>query len=226
MTYGEYDVHRLVQTIRILPRHDKDSEEPALGVEAGGLESAEAMMLARYFMYKQVYFHPIRRIYDIHLKEFLKDWLPLGRFSTDVNEHLAITDNEVLTALRAIYRKPEHPAHASARHILDRQHFKLLYQRNPIDHRRNQKAAEAIYKAACGEFGSASLRLDPYDKAEESPDFPVLGRDNRIVSSLSASTPLAQLPSLALDFVFAHREISLKAQKWLEESREAIVGFG
>jgi hypothetical protein len=64
-----------------------------------------------------------------------------------------------------------------------------------MDHRRNQKAAEAIYKAACREFGPAALRFDPYDKAEESPDFPVLGRDNRIASSLSASTPLHSFPA-------------------------------
>jgi HD superfamily phosphohydrolase len=32
-------------------------------------------MLARYFMYSQVYFHPVRRIYDLHLMEFLRQWL-------------------------------------------------------------------------------------------------------------------------------------------------------
>jgi HD superfamily phosphohydrolase len=52
--------------------------EPALGVEEGGIQSAEALMLARYFMYSQVYFHPVRRIYDIHLKDFLAAWLPGG----------------------------------------------------------------------------------------------------------------------------------------------------
>src|SRR4051812_30164980 len=68
--------------------------EPALGVEEGGLHSAEAMMLARYFMYSQLYFHPIRRIYDIHLKDFLKAWLQNGAFATDVDGHLSLTDNE------------------------------------------------------------------------------------------------------------------------------------
>jgi HD superfamily phosphohydrolase len=41
-------------------------------------------MLARYFMYSQVYFHPVRRIYDIHLKDFLKEWLSGGAFPTGV----------------------------------------------------------------------------------------------------------------------------------------------
>ena len=54
------------------------SEEPALGLEDGGLELSEGLMLARHFMYKQVYMHPIRRVYDIHLKDFLKSWIAGG----------------------------------------------------------------------------------------------------------------------------------------------------
>ena len=70
VAYGKFDHYRLVDTLRILPSYEETSE-PSLGVEEGGLETAEALLLARYFMYSQVYFHPIRRIYDIHLKEFL-----------------------------------------------------------------------------------------------------------------------------------------------------------
>ena len=59
---------RLIDTIRILPTRSpgehEEPVEPALGVEEGGIQSAEALMLARYFMYSQVYFHPVRRIYD------------------------------------------------------------------------------------------------------------------------------------------------------------------
>jgi HD superfamily phosphohydrolase len=52
-------------------------------------------MLARYFMFSQVYFHPVRRIYDIHLKDFLKEWLPNNAFSTDLQQHMEITDNSI-----------------------------------------------------------------------------------------------------------------------------------
>jgi HD superfamily phosphohydrolase len=224
VAYGSYDIHRLVQTLRILPRHDRESDEPALGIEAGGLESSEALMWARYFMYKQVYFHHVRRIYDIHLKEFLKLWLPTGRFETNVDAHLAMTDNEVLSGLRSVIADRSHPAHASAAHIVDRDHFKLLYERNPTDHRRNPKAAKAIYEAACAEFGSDVLRFDPYDKPQESPDFPVLGRDGRIASSLAASAALERVPVLAVDFVFADRAVFDDAERWLKDNREAIVG--
>ena len=49
--------------------------EPTLGLDIGGIQSAEALLWARYFMYSQVYFHPVRRIYDIHLADFLEEIL-------------------------------------------------------------------------------------------------------------------------------------------------------
>ena len=84
VAYGRYDLHRLIDTIQILPAPPADdcessqSGELTLGVELGGLQTAESLLLARYFMFKQVYFHHVRRIYDLHLLDFLKLWLPNG----------------------------------------------------------------------------------------------------------------------------------------------------
>jgi HD superfamily phosphohydrolase len=72
VAYGKFDHYRLIDTIRILPKEEDGSMEPVLGIEEGGLHSAEALLLARYFMFTQLYFHSVRRIYDIHLKDFLK----------------------------------------------------------------------------------------------------------------------------------------------------------
>ena len=55
----------MIDTLRILPKSMEDSLEPVLGVEEGGIHAAEALLLARYFMYTQVYFHHVRRIYGI-----------------------------------------------------------------------------------------------------------------------------------------------------------------
>src|SRR5205807_1153099 len=77
VSYGRFDHYRLIDTLRILPKAP-DGGEPTLGVEQGGLHSAEALILARYLMFSQVYLHPVRRIYDIHLQDFLREWLPGG----------------------------------------------------------------------------------------------------------------------------------------------------
>jgi HD superfamily phosphohydrolase len=132
--YGRFDHYRLLQTLRILPRSeretDSDSIEPWLGIESGGLEAAEAMSLARYFMYKQLYFHHVRRAYDIHLKDFLKDWLA-GPFPTGIEGHLRLTDNEVMAALLEAARDDSLGGHLHAKRFVERQHFKKLYERNP-----------------------------------------------------------------------------------------------
>jgi HD superfamily phosphohydrolase len=117
VSYGTFDRHRLVNTLRILPKKYEESDEPALGLEAGGLESSEGLMIARHFMYKQVYLHHIRRVYDIHLKDFLAGWLPGGKFSTTLKKHLKISDVEVLTAIRSAYDKTGSPHHQFARRI-------------------------------------------------------------------------------------------------------------
>jgi uncharacterized protein len=131
VVYGRFDHHRLLQTLRILPRSDEGSKEPWLGIEVGGLEAAEAMSIARYLMYKQVYFHHVRRAYDIHLKDFLRDWLPDGRFATDLDRHLEVTDNEVTAAMLTAARSPDAPGHAHAKRIVDRLHFKRFMSELP-----------------------------------------------------------------------------------------------
>jgi hypothetical protein len=93
VSYGRFDHYRLIDTLRILPASEGDSQEPALGIKRGGLESAESLLWARYFMYTQLYFHPTRRIYDMHLMQFLKEWLPNGQFPTDIEAHLNLSDN-------------------------------------------------------------------------------------------------------------------------------------
>jgi hypothetical protein len=118
VAYGRFDHHRLIQTMRILPptpdpagREEATTGEEAarstLGVVRGGLESAEGLLIDRYFMFSQVYFHPTRLIYDTHVKEFLQLWLADRgwQFPTDPEEHLQFTDNEVMAAITAAAAK-------------------------------------------------------------------------------------------------------------------------
>jgi len=99
VAYGRFDHLRLIETLRILPREDQESIEPDMGVTVGGLQAAESLLWARYFMYTQLYFHPVRRIYDMHLTEFLAQALPGGMYHVELEEHLAMTDNEVLASM-------------------------------------------------------------------------------------------------------------------------------
>jgi uncharacterized protein len=194
VAYGRFDHYRLIDTLRILPMpasgEHQGSQETALGVEEGGIQSAEALMLARYFMYSQVYLHPIRRIYDIHLMDFLANWLDGGVFSTDIALHLAMTDNEVTSALFASAFEPDKRGYEHARRIVRREHFKAVYERNPSDVEINLEAGDAIFDALVRRFGSEKFRHDRYRQDSGAPDFPVRMRDGQVVSSLAVSETL------------------------------------
>jgi hypothetical protein len=51
---------------------DDRSGGPVIAVERGGIHAAEALIMARYMMFTQVYFHKTRRAYDHHITEVLK----------------------------------------------------------------------------------------------------------------------------------------------------------
>lgn len=223
VAYGKFDHYRLIDTLRILPREEHGSLEPSLGVEEGGVHSAEALLLARYFMYMQLYLHPVRRVYDIHLKDFLKEWLKEGKFGTSVDKHLEMTDNEVTSAILKAARNSGLKGHDPARRIVNREHFRMLYQRNPNDVAKNPEAGKAIFEAACDKFGSDLVRYDAYKPKGTGIDFGVLARDERIISSLALSDTLKNLPVPAIEFVFVSPVYRKEAHHWLEESRDAII---
>ncbi|MBW1708396.1 MAG: HD domain-containing protein [Deltaproteobacteria bacterium] len=82
--YGRYDWQRLVHTIEAVP--GPENESPRLGVSEGGWHAAEGLIVARYFMFTQVYFHKTRVAYDYHLKNALLEMLPDGKFPPPTKE--------------------------------------------------------------------------------------------------------------------------------------------
>lgn len=229
VAYGRFDQYRLIDTLRILPKVDRTSEEepgsqePALGIEEGGIHSAEALLLARYFMFSQVYCHHVRRIYDIHLKDFLKSWLPGGVFSTSIEELLRMTDSEVTQELSKAARDENHPGFDSARCIAKRVHFRLLYQRTREDLEKNRESGKAVFIAACKEFGESEVRHDTYIQKGSGLNFPVIARDGRIFSSLSRSETIEKVPVVAIDYVYISPVCRKRAETWREKNLTRII---
>jgi HD superfamily phosphohydrolase len=231
VAYGKFDHYRLIDTLRILPAPPSDeseaslagAREPSLGVEEGGLQSAEALLLARYFMYSQVYFHPLRRIYDTHLKDFLRDWLPEGTFSTNLKKHLALTDNEISAAFLKAAFQPEEKGHDHARRIVEHNHFKRLYVPSRDDLRINPDAGAAVFHAAKTKFGPENLRYDRYAEKGQVYEFPVFSIDNSTVSSTSRSQVLGSMPLASVDCVFVDGGLLKEAIGWLEKHKASII---
>lgn len=243
VAYGTFDHLKLIESLRILPRssNEESSREPALGVELGGLHSAEALLLARYFMYEQVYLHPIRRIYDKHLIEFMKTLYGENGYQFDVGFHLSQTDNEVISAMRKADLDAETPGHSAARAILRRGHYKRVYGRNPTDEKivkgaiedgrlvpamegADLSAAAFLFDELQKEFGSEKLRYDSYAQGSNPNLFPVLMPDNRIEESTELSSILKNMPLTNINFIFSARDISEDVTSWIEKNRSIVLG--
>ena len=218
VAYGRFDQHRLLDTLRILP--SEESDEPVLGIEAGDVQSAQALLIARYFMYSQVYFHPVRRIYDKHLIDFLSEWLPNGEFPTSSKGIQRYTDVEVMNAILKASEKSSSPGHDAARRIINREHFKLIYSRNSNDVEKYPTPGRAIYEALKNEYGEGRVHHDEYAERARINQIRMLGSDDRITSE---SEILESIPQLMVDRVYIDPVNEDEAIGWLESERDNIL---
>lgn len=238
VAYGRFDHHRLIDTMRILPpptqggkeaERGEESTEPNLGIVEGGLQSAEALLLARYSMFTQVYFHRVRRVYDLHLADFLSAWLPDGEFPSDLGANLRLNDNDVLVAIeKAARSRPTSQAGRRRRQLAlrlcDRKHcFKLLYKRDPDDVRINADAARLIADEAAKAFGEDEVRYDPGRKDAGRVDFPVQDRFGGRHSSTVLSEVLRNVPASRYEYVFVHPDKLDDARSWLVANKQRIL---
>lgn len=221
---GRFDHYRLIESMRILPASESNasrspgdrSDAPlSLGIVSGGLRSAEALALARYFMYSQVYHHPVRRAYNLHLQEFLREWGGGGEVREET-DWLALTDSEVLAAMRATLKDASHPARDSAERILRRRHFRVLYELNPLDDAKNPRLIEEVYALAIARFGRNATLMDRSTRAARCADFPILARDGRILQSCEVSEVMKTLvPEAKFGYVFLAPERLADGREWL-----------
>ena len=223
VAYGNFGHHRLIDTLKILPLpvDDASGREFSLGVESGGLHSAEALLMARYFMYSQVYFHRVRMIYDQHLVDFLTEWLEDGRFSVDMNKHLAITDNEVTAAILSVAKDRTKRGHNWAKLLSSREHFRVLYSRRPQDVELDPDTASKIGQRAKDRFGDKVRYAKRYDKGGE-VDFPVLMDDGNISSSKAVSEVLRRIPVITEEHVYVDRSILRDAENWMHKELDQL----
>lgn len=117
-SYGLFDLDRLLRTLTINP------EKGSLALEEGGVNAAEGLIYARYFMFAQIYFHKTRRAYDLLLTDFLRGIMPAGCFPEpdQLEEYLNWDDFRVLDMIREKATEVE-----SAKIILQRNHPRQVH---------------------------------------------------------------------------------------------------
>jgi HD superfamily phosphohydrolase len=244
--YGRFDHYRLIDTIRVLPKADAKppnenpaqetfnfeeilasrtnaSKEPTLGIEQGGLQSSEALLWARYFMWTQVYLHHVRQVYDLHLADFLREWLPQGMFSINPEKHLQITDNEVNSAMAAAIRDLGATGHDSAKRVLTRRHFRRVYEENFRDRTKNLQSFEIVKAAFEKRYGAPRVKSKRIAQKRQGKQFPVLMSSGDVENSINLSSTLESIPVVSSAIVFVDPEVRDEAISWLRIQKEAIL---
>ena len=207
VAYGRFDHYRLVDTMRVLPA-SQQSDEPTLGVESGGIHSAEALLLARYFMFMQVYHHHVRTAYDLHLQQFLQVWLPCGQFPTEIDRLQSISDVDVLSALAEAVADTSAAGYEAADRIVNRKHFRRLYSQTRGDKALHENPLAEISWAAARKYGEEQVLTKSYRQAEPTSTFPVRNSDGAIVSSHTISEVSQRTPPVDVGVVLIAPEFS------------------
>ena len=179
--YGRFDLHRLINTVVAIPRGE--GRPPRIGIDKGGWHAAEALVLARYFMFTQVYFHKTRVAFDAHLRGAMQQLLPNGHFPkptpAELGEFLRWDDWRVLGMLAAGEGGDD------GKRLSSRHHFRLVFETSEVqtdkDPARLAKAKEALGGLLAAEMpaGKSWYKMD-------TTDIPVYDRQGpKLVAPLS-----------------------------------------
>ncbi len=190
--YGRYDWRRLLNTIEAMVVSESDDAEGKqglrLGVNEGGIHAAEALVLARYYMFTQVYFHKTRIAFDQHLRHTLAELLPGGAFppptQDKIAEYLKWDDWKVLGQL-AQGRGGEH-----GRRLSTRDHYREIYHTPEAPDEKDLIELKRV-KAKLGKLVVAEEAAGKSWYKVDRTDIPVISMtEGRRVSSLSAHSPI------------------------------------
>jgi len=140
--YGRYDWRRIVATVELV--NDVESGAPRLGISDQGRHAAEAMIIARYMMFNQVYFHKTRVIFDYHLQHALEAMLPNGKFPAPTAESLK--DYLQWDDWRVLGRLSEQQGGEHGRRLAQRDFYRLAYETPEFPTQADEDHLEAVEK--------------------------------------------------------------------------------
>lgn len=198
--YGTYDLSRIVRSLTLF--RDEVAGSMTLAIEEGGFQCLEGLVLARYFMFTQVYFHEVRRAYDLVLEdligELLKDRYGSATYPepAHIEEYLEWDDVTVLSSAA-------HKANAGTRNaawmIRNRRHPKMVFSTLPHpDRMEARRAFGPLFREMMTRFDGVRLWADqaidhPERYRGEDVDIPIQLEAGRWVSFAQTSQALQGL---------------------------------
>ena len=177
--YGLYDLEWIINALQIDESHDR------VFVAARGVYAVEEYLQARYYMFRQVYFHRTLRSAEAVLRSALRRALEITTSGGDVwhapgaafakvlrrehltiNEHLQIDDSDVIFHLKQWQEADDEILRDLSRRFVNRTLFKAIDLDMPVDEREHFIAAarEVVIRAG---FAAAYYFIE--DRATDVP---------------------------------------------------------
>jgi HD superfamily phosphohydrolase len=158
--YGSFDLDRLLETME--PLLNPDTGEWGIGVEEGGVHALEALVMARYYMFTQVYFNLTGKALELHFNEWL-----LERSQQWPAEPEAFLEHDDISTLIEMRRSSS--PHAEA--IVRRRYYPVAFETHEHLTREEKERFEAILPDLRDLFGAENLLVsnsakDPHRLAE------------------------------------------------------------
>jgi hypothetical protein len=146
--YGNFDLDRLLETL--LPLADPKTGNWGVGLEEGGVHAVEALVMARYYMFTQVYFNATGKALELHLNQWLEE---KGQLWPDAAE--AFLEEDDISVWSAMRRSPS--LHAKA--VVEREHFPVAFETREHLSGEEKRSFEALLPELARRFGAGNLLI-------------------------------------------------------------------
>jgi uncharacterized protein len=158
--YGLFDYRRMVECLTL--RQDPEgSGGLEIAIQRDGIHTFEALILARYQMNTQVYYHRLRRIYDLYLKEYFR-----ARGNADFDRPRKILAHNDMTMMAVIFQDADRagePFQPWAERIRDRRHHRVVYESDEDAGAAEIKKVKGVFDRIRGDYPEMDFRWDLAD---------------------------------------------------------------
>jgi uncharacterized protein len=187
VAYGRYDLDRVVATVEFC--QDRETGGHELGIGDDGIHAVEGLLIARYMMFTQVYFHKTRAIYDYHLAKVLESILNSsgGTFPLPtgdrISDYLKWDDWQVLGAIA----RDEAGEHGKI--LRERKHYRRIYETSEAP---SEEEIETVNKMVTA-LGKVDSVIVPAEKSWYQPKNDILVADHNQAGGTPEFKPLSAL---------------------------------
>jgi HD superfamily phosphohydrolase len=216
--YGNYDLGRLLETI--VPLRDPATLEWGIGIDEGGVHALEALVLARYYMFTQVYFNVTGKVLELHLNEWLEG--EGTRWPAAAERFVEHDDLGVWSAMRR-------SASRHARAIVERDHYALAFETREHLTTAERDSFTALVEEARARFDPGDLLVsnsakDPHRLGETT--VLVRDRDGALEKMQDVSHFIRHLTRIERFRVYARHEIVSAVRDFLRArwAQESVLG--